>query len=74
MTIFQQRLRKLRAEQGLTQSALASLLHTTADSVYSWEKGRSEPSFAVLTEICRVFHVSADYLLGLEDESGTKFY
>lgn len=74
MTVFQQRLRELRAEQGLTQGALASLLRTTDDSIYSWEKGRSEPPFAMLTEICRVFHVSADYLLGLEDESGGKIY
>ena len=74
MTVFQQRLRELRAEQGLTQSALAVLLRTTDDSVYSWEKGRSEPSLSMLMEICRVFRVSADYLLGLEDESGAKLY
>ena len=73
-SVFQQRLRELRAEQGLTQGALAALLHTSDDSVYSWEKGRSEPSLSMLTEICRVFNVSADYLLGLEDESGAKRY
>ncbi len=71
---FQQRLRDLRLEQGITQSALAARLHTTDDSIYSWEKGRSEPSLSMLTEICRVFRVSADYLLGLEDESGAKTY
>ena len=72
MTMFQSRLRELRKEYELTQDALAEQLGTTGDSIYSWEKGRSEPSIAMICEICRTFKVSADYLLGMEDETGAK--
>ena len=74
MVIFQQRLRELRLEQELTQGALAALLRTTDDSIHSWERGRSEPPLSMVAEICRFFHISADYLLGLEDEGGSKSY
>ena len=74
MTMFQLRLRELRKEKGLTQDVLAEQLGTKGDSIYSWEKGRSEPSIATLCNICRIFEVSADYLLGLEDETGARKY
>ena len=67
MNTFQTRLRELRMEHELTQNALAEQLNTTGDSIYSWEKGRSEPSIAMICSLCRIFEVSADYLLGLED-------
>ena len=74
MSEFPKRLKELREEHGLSKRALAKELRTTEDSIYSWEKGRSEPSLEVLCQICCYFHISADYLLGLEDESGAKKY
>ena len=74
MNEFPKRLKQLRLEDHLSQSGLAKELHTTQDSIYSWEKGRSEPSLEVICQICCYFHISADYLLGLEDESGAKKY
>ena len=70
MNEFPKRLKELREEVGLSKRALAKELNTTEDSIYSWEKGRCEPSFAMLCQICYFFKVSSDYLLGLEDESG----
>ena len=64
MDIFAVRLKELRMEKRLTQQQLATTLQTTDDSIYSWEKGRSEPSIAVIRKICDFFEVSADYLLG----------
>ena len=64
MDIFAIRLRELRMEKRLTQAQLASALQTTDDSVYSWEKGRSEPSIEVIRRICDYFDISSDYLLG----------
>ncbi|MBE5750781.1 MAG: helix-turn-helix transcriptional regulator [Clostridiales bacterium] len=64
MDIFAIRLKELRMEKRLTQQQLATTLQTTDDSIYSWEKGRSEPSIAVIRKICDFFEVSADYLLG----------
>lgn len=67
MDIFAIRLRELRTERKLTQKQLASLLNTTDDSVFSWEKGRSQPPLETVRNICKIFEVSADFLLGLKD-------
>ena len=56
----------------MTQKDLARLLDTTDDSIFSWEKGRSQPSIESIRKLCTIFDVSADYLLGLEDETGAK--
>lgn len=74
MDIFEKRLKYLRNEKGKTQKQLATDLKTTDDSIFSWEKGRSQPSIEMIRNLCIYFNVSADYLLGLEDETGTKNY
>ena len=74
MDIFGCRLKELRQEKGKTQKELATVLDTTDDSIFSWEKGRSQPSIELIKKICIYFHVSADYLIGLEDETGAKLY
>ncbi len=74
MDIFQQRLKEIRIEKGVSQVELARLVQTTNDSIYSWEKGRSQPSVEAIRRLCRALGVSADYLLGLEREDGTKEY
>lgn len=74
MDIFQTRLRELRKEKRYTQQELAQILHTTDDSIFSWEKGRSQPPIEIIRKICIEFNVSSDYLLGLENEDGTKTY
>ena len=64
---FKERLKELRLEHKLTQTQLAKKLMTTDDSIYSWEKGRSQPSIEMLKKICIVLDVSADYIIGLEE-------
>lgn len=56
----------------MTQKDLARLLDTTDDSIFSWKKGRSQPSIEIIRKLCTIFDVSADYLIGLEDETGAK--
>jgi len=68
MDIFEVRLRELRKEKGITQKELANAINTTDDSVYSWEKGRSQPSIDSIRKICKYFDITSDYLLGLEEE------
>ena len=74
MDIFSIRLKELRIEKGLTQKELAVAVNTTDDSIFSWEKGRSQPPIETIRSLCRVLDSSADYLLGLEDETGAKTY
>ena len=74
MDIFATRLKELRKEKGLTQKQLAVAVNTTDDSIFSWEKGRSQPAIETIRVLCYILDVSADYLLGLEDETGAKTY
>ncbi|MDE6356150.1 MAG: helix-turn-helix domain-containing protein [Clostridia bacterium] len=61
------RLKTLRIEKGLTQKELAKLMNKSTTGLASWEQGLSEPSVNDLIQLCKIFEVSADYLLGLED-------
>lgn len=49
------------------QAELARRLGITRSSVNGWEMGLALPSTALLVELARTFHVSTDYLLGLEN-------
>ena len=68
MEKFKERLKELRIEKGLKQSELGVALNTTDDTIFSWEKGRAEPSIEMIVKICDFFDVSADYLLGRIDD------
>ena len=63
-----ERLADVRKDHGDTQNDLANKVHVALTTVRSWEQGRSSPSHDYLVEICRLYHVSADYLLGLTDD------
>lgn len=67
MITLKDRIFELRKEKELTQKQLADEIGTTADSIYSWEKGRAEPSVEFILRLVKFFKVSADYLLGLEN-------
>ena len=60
------RIRSLRENAGYSQSELARRLSVTRSSVNAWESGLSAPTAAYLIELARLFHVSSDYLLGLD--------
>ncbi len=61
------RIRILREQTGLTQLALAKELSLTRASVNAWEMGLSVPSTPFIVELANLFHVSTDYLLGLDE-------
>ncbi len=61
------RLKTLRCEKQLSQKQLADELKTTNSSICDWETGRAEPNIETLINIAKLFEVSVDYLLGLED-------
>lgn len=63
------RIKNLREKKGITQSELAKLLGITRSSVNAWEMGISVPSTQYLVELANTFHISTDYILGLEDTS-----
>ena len=63
---FGQRLRELRHSAGLTQEQLAKRVGLTKSVISFYELSERSPSPNVIIKFARVFHVSADYLLGIE--------
>lgn len=49
----------------MTQSVLAKQLGITRSSVNAWEQGISVPSTQYIVELAHIFHVSTDFLLGV---------
>ena len=66
MVDFGNILKKLRAEEGITQQQLATKLGVTKSVVSYYELQARTPSPEILVKLSRIFHVSADYLLGLD--------
>ena len=62
-----ERLAEVRKDHGDTQQTLADKVNVTKYTVSSWEQEKSEPNHEMLSQICRLYHVSSDYLLGLSD-------
>ena len=60
-------MKSLRETAGLSQSALAKRLGVTRSSVNAWEMGLSIPTAQYIVELSQLFHVSTDYLLGLNN-------
>ena len=59
----------LRTARSMTQADLAKKLNITRSSVNAWEMGISVPYTTYIVELAQLFHVSTDYLLGLEQNS-----
>ena len=65
MVNFGEKLKQLRKEAGMTQSDLAKRLNVTKSVVSYYELQERNPSPDVLIHLTEIFHVSADYLLGI---------
>lgn len=63
---FGSKLKALRYNQRLTQQQLAERVGVAKSVVSYYESGDRFPSYDVLIKISRLFHVSTDYLLGVE--------
>lgn len=66
------RLLELREERNLSQTDVANAISTSRTNIGRWEKGLNEPASGFLIKLAEFFEVSTDYLLGLENEFGTK--
>lgn len=69
---FGNKIKELRTERGITQPELAKALGVSNGMVSLWENGVNAPKAEYIVSAARFFNVSADYLLGLEDEFGNK--
>lgn len=64
--LFGEKLKELRIEKGVGQIALAKALNVSKGIISLWENGQREPKLSNLVLIAKFFHVSIDYLAGLE--------
>lgn len=61
-----QRINALRISLGWSQVQLAEKLNISKQTVSNWENENIQPSIEMLIRLSKLFHVSADYLLGLD--------
>ena len=65
MLRFGETLKQLRKQKGMTQKQLAGRLGLAISAISSYENGTRYPSYDILIKITAIFHVTADYLLGI---------
>ena len=63
------RIKALRESRVWTQAELARRMNMTRNGINSWEQGLSMPSPQSLVDLARLFSVSTDYLLGVEEHN-----
>jgi transcriptional regulator with XRE-family HTH domain len=69
---FGARLRRLRSQYNLSQTALARLVNVTKLSVWKWERDDAHPRPATVTALANLFAVSeAELLTGTSASAGT---
>lgn len=66
MVNFGKKIKSLRLERNITQKQLADMAGVAVSAISSYESGNRYPSYDVLISFSRIFHVSTDYLLGLD--------
>ena len=65
--MFGERIKALRLSLGMNQVEFAKTLSVTKQSVSNWENENIQPSIDMLTKIAKLYSISTDYLLGLQD-------
>lgn len=63
------RLRDLREDHDMTQSAIAELLHIKQNTYSQYENGQRQIPLDLLIQLAAFYQTSTDYLLGITDDS-----
>lgn len=63
-----ERIQALRGRSNMTQSMLAKKLGITRSAVNAWEMGISIPSTQYIIELAKLFKVSADFILEIDNK------
>lgn len=64
---FPEILKETRKEFNMSRQELANLIFVSVRTISYWESGQRECNLEQLIQLSKVFGVTTDYLLGLED-------
>lgn len=65
MITLQDRIRALREDHDLTQTQVAEILGTSQTMYARYERGANEMPIRHLVALCKLYRVSADYILNI---------
>ena len=68
MDILAVRMKELRKAFSFSQEAAAKELNIAIPTYCRYEYGQREPNATTIAAMARLYHVSADYLLGISDD------
>lgn len=68
MILLGDKLKMLRNSRSLTQGELAEMMGLATSAISSYESCSRRPSYEVLIKYALIFHVSTDFLLGIEKQ------
>ena len=69
--MFHERLKQARKKAKLSQEQVALIINTSRSNISKYETGYGEPNIDTLRELCKLYKVSADFLLEIEDNEFT---
>ncbi len=72
LELFGKRLAEYRRNRNYTQDELANRLGVTPQALSKWEKGISSPDVLMISAICEILEINADYLLGAKADKITE--
>lgn len=67
---YGEKITQLRKKNGMTQAELGAKLNVTYQAVSKWERGESEPDFATMSKMARIFGVGLSYFEESDEPSG----
>lgn len=62
---YYERLKQTRIDRDMTQTNAAKKLNTSKQQISIYETGKQEMTVSKLKDLCELYNVSADYILGL---------
>lgn len=72
MEYYVKKIRDLREDRDLTQTQVAEYLNTSQTMYARYERGANELPIRHLMALCRLYRVSSDYILGLNENEHCK--
>lgn len=70
--LYIRRIRDLREDHDLTQQQIADYLGTSQTMYARYERGANEMPIRHLIALCKLYHVSSDYILGLSNRKNLR--